>query len=295
MATTNNPQPTLIPFKSLGDYDYINAIFFGPFGAGKTVLAATAQSCPYTGNALYASAEGGHSSIRDFGIKVDIFRINTFKAFNRLYEFARNHANLRDLYWSLDDKDPKKAEVKSNLLKLKAWLMEKTEEEILKLNPAEPVLYQTVIVDSLTEVQKYAMYHILNIDINTVSLAQEMPIPQLQHWGKNSEMIRMLVRAFRDLKMHTFFTALDSIEKDERDGSIMILPSLPGKLGKEVCGFLDIVGYLHVRENPDNKEPQRVLQVQPAGKWNAKSRYRALGTYIVDPTVGKMVELITKK
>lgn len=280
------------------EIDYINMLVYGPFGVGKTVFAATAQLHDATANVLYISAEGGDKSIRDFGIKVDIFRINTFKQFNRVYEFLRNHAKLRDMYLLAAPDSTEQQNIKENLLKLKAWLRQISVEEVLRLNPNEPVLYRTAVVDSITEVQKYAMYHILGVDLNTVSLDNEIAIPQLQHWGKSSEMIRMLIRMFRDLKMHTIFCALDQTVKDEKDGSVSILPSLPGKLAQEICGFLDIVAYMLVKpvaaQNGAAPGVQRYMQVQPSGKINAKSRYRALGTYIQDPTVGKIVELISK-
>lgn len=281
------------------ELDFINLLVYGPFGVGKTVFAATAQQHPETANVLYISAEGGDKSIKDFGIRVDIFRINTFKQFNRVYEFLRNHAKIRDMYLEAVEGSPEKLSYKESLLKLKAWLMQTTIENVVKANSAEPVLYRTAVIDSITEVQKYAMYHIMGIDLNTVSLDTEVAIPQLQHWGKSSEMIRMLIRMFRDLKMHTIFCALDQTVKDEKDGSISILPSLPGKLAQEICGFLDIVAYMQVRSTPAQGDKpagvQRYLQLQPSGKINAKSRYRALGTFIMEPTVGKMVDLISKK
>lgn len=292
-AKTAAVRETFKPYKQL-HMDYINAMFFGPFGSGKTVLAATAQTHPLTGNALYISAEGGHSSIRDFGINVDIVRINTFKQFNKVYEFCRNHAACRDKYIEAKTPEEKKL-AEENLIKCHDWLVASVDPDLLMLTDAndKTKMYQSVIIDSLTEVHKYAMYYILGVDLNRTSLDIEPAIPQLQHWGKATEMIRMLVRAFRDLRMHSFFTALDNLEKDERDGSIMILPSLPGKLSKEVCGFLDIVGYLHVGADPNDKTKlMRSLQVQPSGKYNAKSRYMALGTFINDPSVGKMVEMI---
>lgn len=279
-----------VKFSGVNDLGYINMLIYGPFGSGKTLLAASAQECPEFTNVLFADAEGGFKSIRDFGYQVDSYRINTFKAFNKLYEFAKTHCKLRDVFMNLQDKkgSPEYEAARQRLIKLEAWMKEVPEESI-----EEPKIYRTIVVDSLTEVQKYAMYHILGIDINEVALDQDISIPKIQDWGKNSEMIRMLVRAFRDLDMHTIFTTLDSSEKDETDGKMTITPSLPGKLSKEVPAFVDIVGYMHVVPNknqPDN--PQRMLQVQPMGKYNAKSRYKSLGVYIEDPTISKMFALI---
>lgn len=283
-----NDSKGVVRYSSVEDIGYINMLLYGPFGSGKTILAASAQNCPETANVLVADAEGGFKSIRDFGYKVDSYRINTFKAFNKLYEFARTHCKLRDIYLTADPNSKEYADARAKLIKLEAWMKEMPEAKI-----TEPKVYQTIIVDSLTEVQKYAMYHILGIDINEVALDQDINIPKIQDWGKNAEMIRMLVRAFRDLDMHTIFTTLDATDKDESDGKIMIAPSLPGKLSKEVPAFVDIVGYMHVVPNKTQPDkPQRMLQVQPMGKYNAKSRYKSLGVYVEDPTITKMIELI---
>jgi len=279
----------VIKYTPTEDIGYVNMLIYGPFGSGKTILAATAQQCPEMANVLFVDGEGGIKSIRDFGIAgVDTIRINNFPAFNKLYEFLKKHAHFRDIVLSTAKDDPVHQQAWQNLIKLESWLKGKTEEEI-----AEPRLYQTVVLDSLTEIQKYAMYHILGIDINQIALDADPVMPQIQHWGKNAEMIRLLVRAFRDLEMHTIFTTLDTVDKDERDGSVMVGPSLPGKLSREIPAFLDIVGFMHVLKDPaDPKLLRRVLQVQPQGKYNAKSRYKSLGTAIEHPTMAKIFKTI---
>lgn len=277
----------MVKFTQPDTFDWINMLVYGPFGSGKTILSATAQLHEETKETLFIDAEGGSKSIRDQGIKLNIFRINTFPAFNKLYEFCRTHSKLRDMYLAVDPKSSEGTDLQSKLIKLESWIKEIPEDKIKK-----PTLYRTVVIDSLTEVQKYAMYHILGIDINKVALDEDVTTPQIQHWGKGAEIIRMLVRAFRDIDMHTVFTTLDQTVKDESDGSISVKPSLPGKLPDEVCGFLDIVGYLHVKQDPKTKEPVRVLQVQPIGKYHAKSRYKVLGNYVEEPTIPKILNLI---
>lgn len=274
--------------------EWLNLLIYGPFGTGKTVLAATAQLCNETQNVFYADTEGGAKSIKDFDIDVDVFRINTFAKFSRLYDFAKNHARLRDLLETQDVASPEYMDTYNNLRRLEAWVHEIPDADALD-KVKVPTLYRTIVVDSLTEVQKYCMYDILGIDINTATLTQENKQPEFKQWGINAEKMRLLVRAFRDIPMHTIFCCLDQTVKDEKDGSVTIKPSLPGKLADEACGFLDIVGYIHTREetSPEGKKyTRRVLQVQPAGKYNAKSRYQALGSYIEEPTIGKIVELI---
>lgn len=113
--------------------------------------------------------------------------------------------------------------------------------------------YKTIIVDSLTEVQKFSMGQIMR------QLIQEDPsrdpdIPGMREWGKNIEQIRRFVRAFRDLPCNTLFTALVREDRNPRTGMVTKLPSLSGKLAAEVAGFVDIVLFMYVKavdEIPD--------------------------------------------
>lgn len=156
--------------------------------------------------------------------------------------------------------------------------------------------YKTVILDSITEIQKLNM---LGLMAEAVKLNpnKDPDRPLIDDWGKSTEQMRKLIRHFRDLPMHVIITALAQEVKDERDGSITVKPSLPGKLADEICGMLDIVGYLGVMER--TVEGQRVstrqLLVQPMSKFIAKDRSNKLGQFIENPTVPKMLDAIIPK
>jgi hypothetical protein len=91
-----------------------------------------------------------------------------------------------------------------------------------------------------------------------------------------------------------FVTALAQEIKDERDGSITVKPSLPGKLADEVCGMLDIVGYLGLLEETVNGQrvASRQMLVQPMSKYIAKDRSDKLGQTIKNPTVGLVLDKV---
>jgi phage nucleotide-binding protein len=161
--------------------------------------------------------------------------------------------------------------------------------ESTKANPR----YRTVILDSMTEIQKLNMASVIGSAM--ISNPNKDPDrPLIDDWGKSQEQMRKLIRAFRDLKMHVFVTALAQEIKDERDGSITVKPSLPGKLADEVCGMLDIVGYLGMLEK--TVEGQRVLVrqmlVQPMGKFIAKDRSDRLGQIVENPTVTSVLDKV---
>jgi hypothetical protein len=58
--------------------------------------------------------------------------------------------------------------------------------------------YSTVILDSLTEIQKFNMYNIMQ-DLIADKNDRDEDVPSMREWGKNLEQMRKFVRAFRDL------------------------------------------------------------------------------------------------
>jgi hypothetical protein len=155
--------------------------------------------------------------------------------------------------------------------------------------------YQTVVLDSLTEIQKFGMYNIMQ-DLVAEKPGRDPDIPSMQEWGKNLEQTRKLVRGFRDLPMHTIFTALPREEKDDRTGIRSKLPQLSGKLAGEVAAFLDIVGYYYVKEIPNEEtgemENQRLLLCSKTSTTIAKDRTRKLPQVIVQPTMADIFNYI---
>ena len=156
--------------------------------------------------------------------------------------------------------------------------------------------YKTVIIDSLTEVQKLNMYEILQQAV-AANPARDPDIPRIDEWGKSVEQMRRLVRYFRDLPMHVIITALAQEVRDERDGNITVKPALPGRLSDEVSGFLDIVGYLGVLEKAVGEEHRVIRQMltRPMGKFIAKDRSGKLDQFIEEPTVAKLLDRILSK
>lgn len=150
--------------------------------------------------------------------------------------------------------------------------------------------YQTVVLDSLTEIQKFNMYNIME-DLARRERASgkeiDPDIPSLREWGKNIEQLRRFVRAFRDLEMNAIFTALATVEKDDRTGIRWTMPDLSGKLKGQVAAFLDIVAYYYVKQETVNGESQsvRLLLTQKTENIIAKDRSSRLEMVIESPTM----------
>jgi len=123
--------------------------------------------------------------------------------------------------------------------------------------------FKTVAIDSLTEVQKLVMVEIM-------AGQTDKDVPAMRDWYKCTEEMRGMIRFFRDLPMHVFFTCLPREDKDEQYGNIISRPSLSGKLADDACGYVDLVLYLLVKE--EEGELNRYCLTQPTDRFYAKDR-----------------------
>lgn len=182
-------------------------------------------------------------------------------------------------------------------VRVKSWTeMQAVYDELHKGNHS----YNTVVIDSLTECQKFNMYTIMTNLVNRKTdegKDVDPDIPSVREWGKNIEQMRKFVRAMRDLPIHTIFTCLEQQIKDDKTGSIAIKPMLSGKLADEVAAFLDVVLYYYVKEVPvegGEAEIKRVLLSRRTARHTAKDRTSKLPTLMVDPTMQEIYNTMYK-
>jgi hypothetical protein len=153
--------------------------------------------------------------------------------------------------------------------------------------------YATVILDSLTEIQKFNMEQVMKQLLDNKPDA-DPDVPSMREWGKNLEQMRRFVRGFRDLPMNTIFTALSKVDKDEKTGRSTTLPSLSGKLSGEVAAFLDIVTYYYVKRvgKGEDAVEKRLLLTQKTENIIAKDRTQQLPFIVEDPSMKKLFDYI---
>lgn len=238
-------------------FKYLNVLFHSPGGHGKTTLIKSATEDPRLYPILVCDDEGG--------------------------------ADLR-----FADADP----ARFTLRKVRSI---QDMNELFNYLASGNHPYKSVAIDSVTDLQKLGLTEFVYGSSYAVPKTFEGKVvnvkqAEIQHWGKSHTQVTMLMRFFRDLKMHVFFTTLSQTIKDEITGKITTTVALPGKQADEVPGIPDIVGYLDiVKINGENK---RVLKVQPDGKIVAKDRTDALGDgVLIEKTGGlpKMLDMIWNK
>jgi hypothetical protein len=153
--------------------------------------------------------------------------------------------------------------------------------------------YNTIVIDSLSECSKLSMQNVMDVEVATSSRDIDPDVPEIRHWGKNIEQMRRFVRTMRDLEVNVLFTALSDKEKDNK-GKWQSYPMMPGKLSKEIPGFMDIVCYYYIkstkREGKDVK--QRLLVSTSTDTAVAKDRSNKLPQVMEEPTMAKIYEAI---
>ena len=244
---------------------YLKLLIYGNYGVGKTTLACTAAEVPSMQDVLLINAEAGDLSVTNMDI--DEITVQDFRTLGRINEYLKQHCKARDD----DDTD--------RLKQLEATVRECTPEDI-----DVPRRYNTVILDSLTELEAYCFNQLLGIT-DTTRLDDETQSAEWSEYKKNHTMMQRVVRAFRDLPMHVIFTASEQFNQDESK-RYKFSPDLTGKLSKKIQGFMDMVGYLAVGKEGEKTIRRLYVSPSPGGKYDAKHRYQAFkDEFFTNPTI----------
>ena len=157
--------------------------------------------------------------------------------------------------------------------------------------------FESVIVDSLTEVQRQMKMAVANRDTDT-DYDPSATFEQ-QAWGRLKNHGELLVRELRDLTRSGAAKPVNVVivmgADDER---LPIKPLIEGGLRKTLAGFVDIEGYL-IRRYDDEGVERGILQIAPTQDVDAKCRphlvRKAYGPAIVDPRISDIVRVINSE
>jgi len=155
--------------------------------------------------------------------------------------------------------------------------------------------WDTIVIDSLTELQRRSMEAVMK-QVVAQNSRRDPDVPGLGEYGKNGEVIRKVIRRFRDLPKNVIFTCLTLDVTDNDTGLPIARPMLQGKLAAEVPAYMDLVGQLIVRRIPmeGGVEAHRQLNLEHGGRYTAKTRL-ALPAEILDPDFTEIISKATKK
>lgn len=241
-------------------------------GSGKTRLADTANQSPLTSPALHLDMRGNTITL----------------------------AAVPDWpHYVVGIDDPADIAVVYN------WLLKGQPKEgpVAEMFPG--VEFKTVILDTLTQ------YH--NMELNRITgnvskkIGQPTKQPKIQDWGELLRRTVHLMGALGDLPIHVIITVQSSEEQDKVTGAILHRPQLWGKSTKEVPAFVyvhaQLVQALRLTRSmraqmgiPDDVTSEtRIALFTPRFDSMAKDQTGRLGSFMVDPTISKMCDLIYPK
>ena len=285
-------------------HSWFKALFYGPYGSGKTTLAGTSVDVDGMGDVIMVNAESGTMSIeesdkianKDY---IDQVRVTDFNTVAMVQEFLVKHCQARD---ANDVRALKLLQSRTFGHPLDCIVDDPNFDELDEYDSNGKIVkarlrrFRTCIVDSLAEIDSFSQYQILGITTD-MKLDKEMEIAGWPEFRKNNQKMQLVIRAYRDLNMHVLLVAGNKYSQDELK-RFHWGPNLTGQLAAQVQGFVDVVGYLQVGK-PDpkkNNEIPRALWIQPVGMFDAKSR---LAGYkqpaIQNPTMQKIMNIFEKK
>lgn len=153
------------------------------------------------------------------------------------------------------------------------------------LKSLNPIPFNWVVLDSLTEMQDMCMRKIIEEGLE-INPSRDPDTPQLQDWIPYQNRFMRMVKAFNALEVNMLYTALQMDEEDE-DGDKVVLPMMQGKgtqYSKKVVSTMTSFGHMRVArkkvgtddDGAAKYEEFRVIQWKASKTVMAKDRTRCL-------------------
>lgn len=193
---------------------YVKALIMSPAGHGKTTLLGTAMEDDRTSPMLLMDFEGGWEALA--GLDIDVVQIRSWDDYSEVFE-------------ALVNEEP--------------WTIPGSRLE-------EGEFYLSLGIDSISETHIWGL--LSRLDEKGPSRNDPDLIEQ-GDYGVVSTQMRRLLREFRDLPMHVFYTS--GVKDDEEKGVGKIkVPSLAGQASSEVVHLVGVCAYLAKGEDEEGEE-----------------------------------------
>jgi hypothetical protein len=271
--------------KSRSHARYLNALFYGRHGAGKSTLAGSAADVPEMADVLVITAEGGdvvfdNNPRIDNWENIDTVKVDRIEQFQKVTQWLENHIKFRDI-----DSDA----ARDNLRKLQDMAFPDVPD------PERLRRYRTIVADSLTEIEAHNLTKILGLDAVGLDAGDELEVAGYPQFRKNLHMMQKIVRTYRDLPINFLAVCAETYAQDERK-QFHYTPRLTGQLRDVLQGFFDVVGWLvpsaQQADAATGVSPRRLyVQPQTAPRADAKCRLATYkGAYFEDPVMEEIMK-----
>jgi AAA domain len=162
--------------------------------------------------------------------------------------------------------------------------------EAFELVSDENCPYKSLGIDSISETHIWGL--LTRIDEKGPS-RKEPDLIEQGDYGVVSTQMRRLLREFRDLPMHVFYTAGSKEIEVRKEGKVRV-PSMAGQLAEEVVHLMSVVGYLAKGEDEDGDEFRSLLLQNWGGfRTKVRTKWRAVAPdEIEDPDITKLLDVL---
>lgn len=167
--------------------------------------------------------------------------------------------------------------------------------------------YKTVVIDSISEAQAGILGEIMH-EVAANDPGRDEFAPLFSEWGKVTNVMRAILRAYRDLEINVIFTALTREDKDDLTGRVKVGPRLTPAVSDDAQAFMDAVIYLAattpkkgevgskgVEADEEGITIVRNALLKPTGKYSAKVRSPRgadVPDFLTNPTFDDVEELL---
>lgn len=149
--------------------------------------------------------------------------------------------------------------------------------------------YKSVGIDSASETHIWALLTRLS---EQEAKRSDKDLVELGDYGAVSTQMRRLLREFRDLPMHVFYTATTK-EIEERGVGKVKVPAMAGQMSDEIVALMSIVGYLALTPGADDTDRTLLLQNYPGFRTKVRSPWNfEAPDEIDDPTITKLLDAL---
>lgn len=179
-----------------------------------------------------------------------------------------------------------------DVIEIRSWNDYSEAYELLSSN-GHP--YKSVGIDSVSETHVWALLTILKEQAPRREGSSHRDPDQLEQadYGKASTQLRRLLREFRDLPMHVFYTATAK-EVEERGAGRIMKPALAGQMADDVVALMSVSGYLAIAED-DEGDTQRELVLHSEPKFRTKVRVpwdQEAPETLPDPSIAMLMDAL---
>lgn len=158
----------------------------------------------------------------------------------------------------------------------------------------QPSDFRWIVWDSLTLFQDEALQDDIMVDAHAENPKQEEFVPSRREYLINMNKIGRMVRQMAKLPYNLGISCHVMTTTESGGDGTIFMPQVQGKnMPSKIAGYMNVVGYMHKR-TVDEKTAQTIL-FQRQGRYYAKDRWNALGTYVDRPTLPKVEGLIEEQ